>query len=402
LLTERDEGMAAHEAVERIESALRKSVKQRMISDVPLGAFLSGGIDSSLIVSHMQEVSTRPVQTFTIGFRDQEWDESRSAAAVAGYLGTEHTELRASEKDALEVIPQLPTMFGEPFADSSQIPAFLVSRLTRRSITVALSGDGGDELFAGYNNYRRMIRYQGYVPLVPGQVYRTWLWLAGNAPIGHGLRWLWDEGRYESLMDLLRLVANRANGVRWEPRLRLRPLAERMVQGCDSLVSADQLAISGGNATEDMMTRDLTSYLPDDILTKVDRCSMAVSLEVRAPFTDDHELFDVAWSIPFRYKANEQGGKIVLKEALRRHLPRELFDRPKKGFGVPLMRWLQGPLRAWVRDCINPSTISRTCLLDSIRVARVAERADLSEWYATKLWYVCVFQSWLTNFHEAH
>lgn len=399
LVAERDENMEPREALDRVESALEKSIKHRMISDVPLGAFLSGGIDSSLVVSHMQALSTRPVRTFTIGFRDEERDESRYAAAVAKYLGTEHTELRVSESDALEVVSRLPVMFGEPFADSSQIPTYLVSRLTRNSITVALSGDGGDELFAGYSNYSRMTRFGQYLSLVPAQSYRTCLRLAGKHPIGQCIRSLCGEARYESITNALRLLAHWRKKDEVNQKTRARSFGELLVAGNTPGDIPVQLAESGGNATEDMMARDLRCYLPDDILTKVDRCSMSVSLEVRAPFTDDYELFDTAWSIPFRYKANERGGKIVLKDALARHLPRDLFDRPKKGFAVPLMQWLQGPLQGWVLDCLSSHIISGAGILDRLNVAKVAKRAAKSEWYSTKLWYLCVFQHWLMSFH---
>lgn len=401
LVSERDEQMTFTEAADVIETALRRSVGQRMISDVPLGAFLSGGIDSSLVVSHMQQLSKRPVQTFTIGFSDEERDESKFAAAIASHLGTDHTELQVTESDALEVIPRLPRMFGEPFGDSSQIPTFLVSRLTRQAITVALSGDGGDELFAGYSNYRRMTRLGRYLTRIPGQAYRASILAAGNIPLGPGLRWFYGEARYESMMNALRSLAHRSNGEHPEFRTSLRPLAERMVLGAKPLLSSEILLRSGGNATEDMMARDLAFYLPGDILTKVDRCSMAVALEVRAPFTDDFELFDTAWRIPFQHKAGESGGKLVLKEALSRHVPRSLFERPKKGFAVPLRRWLNGPLNGWVRDSVDRSSISRAGLLDPGLVQTVAGRAASSDWYATKLWYICVLQSWVADFHGA-
>lgn len=399
LVAERDESMTLAQATYVIEAALQRSIEQRMISDVPLGAFLSGGIDSSLVVSHMQKASRAPVRTFTIGFSDADSDESRFAAAVARHLGTDHTELRATEADALEVIPRLPAMFGEPFGDSSQIPTFLVSRLTRQSITAALSGDGGDELFAGYRNYTRMTRLNRYVSLVPASAYRLSVRLAGNVPVGPGLRRFYGEPRYESLMNALRSLAWRNNGSHREPSIALRPLAERMALGSRPLASAEVLLDSGGNATEDMMARDLVFYLPGDILTKVDRCSMAVSLEVRAPFVDDFEVFDAAWRIPFRHKADGKGAKIVLREALARHIPRQLFERPKKGFAIPLRNWLNGPLRAWTRDSLGATAISRQGLLDPVSVQNVIDNAPSSEWYTTKLWYLSVFQNWLTDFH---
>ena len=401
-LGSRDATMSMAEAVERVEHALDRSVRHRMIADVPLGAFLSGGIDSSLVVAHMQRTAGSPVRTFTIGFDDRERNEADCARRIAAHLGTAHTELVVTEDDALRVIPRLPEMYGEPFADSSQIPTHLVSKMTRESVTVALSGDGGDELFAGYSSYRRLAAIQGPFSVIPGAIYAG---IAQTFRLPYLRQILFDAAgpqRYEWAFNALRLFARQAeSGVPADLQSSC-SIPDRIVRNSAAGDSIQPFHRCKGNIAEQMMTNDLRVYLPDDILTKVDRASMAVSLEVRAPFVDDMELFDVAWSIPFRYKNDGRAGKLVLKEALARHVPRPLFERPKMGFAVPLGRWLNGPLREWVEACTDPARIARDGHLDGGIVSWLAShprRED--EWYAYKLWAICVFQSWLADCHQA-
>ena len=402
LMATRDESMSMDEAVERVEATLDRSVRRRMIADVPLGAFLSGGIDSSLVVAHMQRASATAVRTFTIGFDDLERNEADCARRIAAYLRTDHTELRVTERDALDVIPQLAGMYGEPFADSSQIPTHLVSKLTRKSVTVALSGDGGDELFAGYSSYRRLAAVQSVLGAAPPGAYVAAAALWRSSLASRALFAAAGEQRYEWAFNAVRLFARGAER-RIPPGLHASySIPERIVLGARAGDSVRPFHRCAGNVTEQKMCDDLLVYLPDDILTKVDRASMAVSLEVRAPFTDDLDLFDVAWSVPFRHKNDGTAGKRVLKAALARHVPRELFDRPKMGFAIPLGRWLNGPLRDWVLATSDPARIRRDGYLDpATTAALVAHERREEEWYAYKLWAVCIFQSWLTDFHDA-
>lgn len=401
LLSIRNDSMSMDEAVEMVESALDRSIKQRMISDVPLGAFLSGGIDSSLVVAHMQKLSRTRVQTFTIGFSDRLCNESEYAALIARHLGTEHTEMIVTEADALEVIPMLPAMYGEPFADSSQIPTYLVSKLTRQAITVALSGDGGDELFAGYSSYQKLLQAQGFLSLIPSSLYALTAQALRSGAVRQLLRSTYGEQRYEWIINILRLFAR--NREDWIPQgiHAEHSLPDRLVLGSQPGATLMSYRRCRGNITEQVMCNDSLVYLPDDILTKVDRASMSVSLEVRAPFTDDFELFDVAWKIPFRHKANQEGGKIVLKKALAKHVPPHLFERPKMGFGVPLSRWLNGPLKDWVHNCVDPVRIQEEGYLDPVVVKELTSKTvQENDWYAYKLWAVCIFQAWLKDFHH--
>lgn len=395
-LRQRNESMTMDEAVDLVEDALSTSVRKRMIADVPLGAFLSGGIDSSLIAAHMRALSEKPIKTFTIGFLEEEISESHHAKKIAQHLGTEHTELVVTERDALDVIPLIPSMYGEPFADSSQIPTFLISRLTRKHVTVALSGDGGDELFGGYGSYQTLARVQRYTGLVPSALYG----LAANVFRSKKFcRWYaqqFGEQKYDWTFNALRLFSqSHVSGLSCEQFGR-NSLSERLLAQEAAGASLLPYSRCSGNVAEQMMCHDLKVYHPDDILTKVDRASMAVSLEVRIPFIDDPNLFRVAAQIPFRHKIGPAGGKLVLKQALGRHVPKSLFDRPKKGFSVPLGAWLNGPLKDWMRSCTESEKISREGILRPDTVAElVAKSRSGDEWYSYKLWAVCVFQSWI-------
>jgi asparagine synthase (glutamine-hydrolysing) len=346
----------------------------------------------------MQRQASQQVRTFTIGFDDSERDEAEHARRIASHLGTAHTEFRVSEHDALEAIPRLPQMYGEPFADSSQIPTYLVSRLTRATVTVALSGDGGDELFAGYPSYRTLANVQKLLRPLPEASYAAAAQLLRSPQLLQAIHRRYGEQRYEWVFNGLRLFSGRREG--WIPRgLHARySLPERIVREIAPGASIMPYRQSNGNVTERMMTHDTCVYLPDDIMTKVDRASMACSLEVRAPFVDDWRLFDLAWRLPFTHKTGQQGGKLVLKGALARHIPRSLFERPKMGFAIPLGRWLNGPLKTWVADCTDATRIEREGFLDSGQVTELVRKAQSGEeWHSYKLWAVCIFQGWLAD-----
>lgn len=397
---------------ERLESLLRDAVGRQMVADVPLGAFLSGGIDSSTVVALMQAQSSRPVKTFTIGFREAGYDEAQHAAAIARHLGTEHTELYLTPQQARDVIPKLPVIYDEPFADSSQIPTLLVSQLARGHVTVALSGDGGDELFAGYNRYSLARRLWDRLALAPVPLRRILAraltsiaprsWNSLLAPllplapqryrIGlpgdkiHKLAGVLEHPTPDSLYR--ELVSH------WNDPLKI-VRADR--EPATALDSAEDLALSDPVAR--MMLLDLITYLPGDILTKVDRAAMAVSLETRIPLLD-HRVVEFAWRLPLSVKIGASGTKSILRKVLYRHVPRELVDRPKMGFGVPIDDWLRGPLRAWAEDLLDESRMKRDGYLipDLIRQRWQQHLGGQRSWHYP-LWNVLMFQSWLRETH---
>ena len=388
----------ATEAADRLEAELARAVREQMVSDVPLGAFLSGGIDSSTIVALMQAASTRPVKTFTIGFADSGYDEAPHARAVARHLGTEHTEVPVTPREALAVIPRLPTMYDEPFADSSQVPTFLVSQVARAHVTVALTGDAGDELLGGYARYtitRRIARLLA----VPGRraaaeaVHRllTALRRPGPEPDRFQRRIDWARRRteaaraatvdefYARFMSLTLEPTSIVPGVA-EPRGTL-PLAPDV--------------LPAGNVIERAMLADGLQYLPDDILVKVDRAAMAVSLETRVPMLDPG-VIALAWRLPFAAKVRGEVGKAVLRSVLARYVPPRLFDRPKMGFAVPIAQWLRGPLRDWAESLLAEDRLRREGFLDPIAVRRrwSAYLAGVRDWHSV-LWNVLMWQAWI-------
>jgi asparagine synthase (glutamine-hydrolysing) len=389
--------------IEDLHRLLADAVKRQMVSDVPLGAFLSGGIDSSTVVALMQRASSRPVKTFSIGFREQAFNEAAAAKAVARHLGTDHTELVLSAADAQAIIPQLPTIYDEPFADSSQLPTFLVSRLARGAVTVALSGDGGDEVFAGYVRYQGIARLAGVARRLPAALRRfagnaielisadAWDALAAPLPrrfkpahagdkIRKGAALLGDD---DPLDMYRRVVSYTPDPARFLPGVR---------EPADVVARLGQ-ETRGLDTVSKLRLLDMLTYLPDDILTKVDRASMAVSLEARVPLLD-HRVVEFAWRLPSDLMIADREGKRPLRAILARYVPKSLTDRPKMGFGIPVGEWIKGPLRPWAEDLLSAGALSDG-LFDRAAVRRwfdefLAGRRDAQH----GLWAVLQFQAW--------
>lgn len=406
------------EAVQQLEQRLLDAVRLQSLADVPLGAFLSGGVDSSAIVALMQRQSTRPVKTFTVGFEETGFDESPHARAVATHLGTDHAEMFVTAAEAQAVIAQLPAMYDEPFADSSQIPTHLVSRAARQHVTVALSGDAGDELFGGYNRYfwgPRIWSKLAWLPYPARQMLGAAIsaipiagWDALSRPAnamrpgGRGIAQTGDKAHklaarlrgvrdlddlYLSLVsewqDPAQVVIGDNGGTMVEPQSPLAdPLPESDLEGA-------------ANSPLRMMYRDSMTYLPDDILCKVDRAAMATSLETRVPFLD-HRVAELAWQLPLDMKIREGQGKWALRQVLYRHVPHELIDRPKAGFGIPVGQWLRGPLRPWAEGLFNEKRLHQEGYFYAAPIRRKwTEHLTGQRDHTASLWSVLMFQAWL-------
>jgi len=397
------------EIVDELERLLLDAVGQQMMADVPLGAFLSGGVDSSTVVALMQAQSSRPVKTFTIGFNEQDYNEAVHAKAVAGHLGTDHIELYVTSDQALAVIPGLPAMYDEPFADSSQIPTFLVSQLARRHVTVSLSGDAGDELFAGYNRYLMAQNFWRRLHRVPRPL---------RAAFARGLTTL-SPARWDSIASTLdpilpgsmrmRLPGDKIHkgagvlGSRSSSELyhglvsSWRAPEDVVVGGHEppTLLTGDMPDLAGLDDIERMMALDMLTYMPDDILAKVDRAAMSVSLETRVPFLD-HRVVEYAWRMPLRQKLRDGETKWALRQVLYRYVPRELIERPKMGFGVPVGEWLRGPMRDWAEALLDPSRLASEGYFRPEPIRRMWKAhldGHVNEQY--RLWIVLMFQAWL-------
>jgi asparagine synthase (glutamine-hydrolysing) len=402
---------------EEILTLLESAVSEQQVADVPLGAFLSGGIDSSLVVALLQRARMRKVKTFTIGFGDPKYNEAHHARAVAQHLGTDHHEMFVSDRDALGVVPEIARIYSEPFADSSQIPTYLVSKVAREHVTVSLSGDGGDELFGGYDRYFRASALLKSHGRIPPFVKRT---------VSLGMRILspdrWDRVHHALspiLPGSLRGVSRFGDKIHKLARSLKTAGPESLYQGLLSHWSGDSGLVRGGSAgsagdpvaallqrsfsaanayrdpAEAMMLADTQTYLPNDILVKVDRAAMAHSLETRAPFLDPR-VFEAAWRLPPSLRISDGSGKRVLKNILERLVPKTLIDRPKMGFGIPIDSWLRGELRPWADALLDPKRLESEGYLDANQVSAVY-RAHLSgkEQWGYWLWDILVFQAWL-------
>ncbi|HEY8127376.1 MAG TPA: asparagine synthase (glutamine-hydrolyzing) [Hyphomicrobium sp.] len=399
-----DEG----EGLEALEAALREAIGLQLVADVPVGAFLSGGIDSSTIVALMQAQSARKVKTFTVGFDEAGFNEAPHAAAVAHHLGTEHTEIRVAAEDTRAVVPKLPEMYDEPFGDSSQIPTSIVCAAARREVTVALSGDAGDELLGGYNRY--VIGPKLWRALAPPpQALRHLLGeVIGNMPrwgwtglqlapaLGRGLAPFVDKayklgpalGEMQGVDDLYKALVTE-----WTPGQAPALRASRFKSAIDD----DSRYADIREAEHRMMLLDGLTYLPDDILTKVDRAAMAVSLETRVPLLD-HRVAAVAWRLPMRMKIRDGKSKWALRQILYRHVPQSLVERPKAGFAIPVGQWLRGPLADWAEALLDESRLRAEGYLDCDHVRKLwtEHRSGTRDWTA-RLWNVLMFQAWLAS-----
>jgi len=398
------------EASDILNDLLITKISNRMISDVPLGAFLSGGIDSSLITSVMQSISSDPVKTFTIGFKENDWDEAKYAKSISEYLGTTHHETYVSFDEAIEIIPQLPKIYSEPLADPSQVPTFILSRVTKENVIVALSGDGGDELFCGYSRYesaRKIWNFLSYFPLGLRNLLKKRLlntnpqnwnlllnflnrslplipkWSNPGDKILKGINLIESSSHgemYEKLVAFWEDDSNLVTEIKSEPLMNKR--------------TDDEIFKSFGN-TEQAMLTDTKSFLSEDILVKVDRAAMAVSLETRVPLLDS-DIYKFAWSLPMSMKSNGREGKLILKNVLKRYLEPKLFERPKMGFGVPVGDWLRGPLRDWAEELINEKRLKDQGFLSHKTVRKCwQDHLEGKRNWQNKLWSVLMFQSWL-------
>lgn len=396
------------EAIDALERLLADAVGKRLCADVPLGAFLSGGIDSSTVVALMQAQSTRPVRTFSVAFDEAEYNEAHHAAAVARHLGTDHTEIRLTGRDALDVVPRLGMIYDEPFADASQIPTYLICREARRYVTVVLSGDGGDEVFGGYNRYVHGERVVSRLGLVPAPARRLLGAAIGTVSTGG-----WDRA-FRSIEPVLprrlrhrlpgqklhrlgQLLEQRSEATMYRSLLSQWPDPLELVQGArerDGDVERIMLGDTPRSLLGRMMLADQSSYLVDDGLAKVDRASMAVSLEVRVPILD-HRVVEFAWRLPERLKVRHGTGKWALRQVLYRHVPRVLVDREKMGFSVPIGAWLRGPLRQWAESLLAPERLSADELLSARPIRRAwAGLSAGDDRSALGLWAVLMFQQW--------
>ena len=377
-------------AAAELDELLRDAVALRMHADVPLGAFLSGGTDSSTVVALMQAQAVRPVRTFSIGFPDPRHDEAGQARAVARHLGTDHTELYVSGEDALALVPDLPRMFDEPFADSSQIPTALVARLARGHVTVALSGDGGDELFCGYGRYMRALKVWQWHQRAPRGLRRA---LASS--LG---RHAYSEARDSRLAQLAGELGAESEAAIYLNRVSRWRFPGNVVRNSREPATPftdESLRLSAADSAHALMYLDFVTYLPDDILAKVDRTTMAVGLEARAPLLD-YRVVEFAFRLPLAMKLRGREQKWLLKQVLRRYIPVELVERPKRGFGAPVDGWLRGPLREWASELLDPVRIEREGHFHTAPVTEIWTQflAGRRKWH-THLWNILMFQEWL-------
>lgn len=376
------------EAVDELERLLKASIQDQMMADVPVGAFLSAGIDSSTVVALMQSLHPDKVKTFTIGMEDEKYNEAVYAKEIATHLGTEHTELYITEEDARGVIPKIPFIFGEPFADSSQIPTYLVSRMTRQHVTVSLSGDGGDELFCGYNSYASVDRIWGKMKNVPYGIRKLASELVLHSPLSnkeiYRVKGTLLGARGAS--DLYRLSMER------EPLIKDITLSGKEIPY--KYTEYDPRFLKETN--HNIMLMDMLMYHPDDILVKVDRTAMAASLETRVPMLDK-DVVEFAWTLPVEFERQNGVGKRILRDVLYRYVPKEMMERPKKGFSIPIQKWLkEKELREWAENLIDRKTLCQQGILNPDVVWKMwTDFIEKDEW-RIQIWYVLIFQEWMS------
>lgn len=375
------------EAADELERLLKKSIAGQMVADVPVGAFLSAGIDSSTIVALMQSLSRTKVKTFTIGMQDEKYNEAVIAKEIAKHLGTEHTEMYITEEDAKNVIPGLSHMFSEPFADSSQIPTFLVSKMTREHVTVSLSGDGGDELFCGYNSYESVMGLWNRIEKIPYGIRKIASDLVLHSPLK----------KNKDICVRGRLLAAKGPEKLYEISNQEENIANKITKNHQE-ISYKYNQYQTGFLKEphhNLMLMDLQMYHPDDILVKVDRCGMAVSLESRIPMLDK-DVVEFAWTLPIEYLRQNGVGKRVLRDVLYRYVPKEMMDRPKTGFAIPIDKWLrETKLRDWAEMLLDPKTIASQGILNPQMVKKIWDDFIERGVWRVQIWYLLMFQEWM-------
>lgn len=378
------------EAADQLECLLKESIRNQMAADVPVGAFLSGGIDSSVVVAIMQALSSNKIKTFSIGFEENNYNEANDAKNTADYLGTDHTELYIRSKDVIEVIPELPYIYSEPFADSSQLPTYLVSKLAKEQVTVSLSGDGGDELFCGYNSYRFVSKMWDRIKKVPYPIRKSIVSVLNQFNI--------NENYYINVVKKFLAVKNPEEI--YVVSSDIKSIAEQLIPGAEAPTYKYSEFPNGylnGQLEENIMLMDMLMYLPDDILVKVDRSAMAVSLESRIPLLDKN-IVEFAWTLPHGYKADGSTTKKILRNVLYRYVPREMMERPKKGFAVPVSDWIRdGLLTEWAEDMLSVGRISREGILDTGIVRKMWKELKKDGKNFTRIWYVLMFEMWMED-----
>lgn len=383
-----------------LKKNLQLAVKKQMISDVPVGAFLSGGIDSSTIVSLMQSQSNKKIKTFTIGFNESDYDEAKHSKKIANYLGTEHNELVISSKNALDLIPKIPITYDEPFSDSSQIPTFLLSQFASQNVKVALTGDGGDELFCGYNRHiasKTFSRFFTYTPKIIRKILSHSLLSISNQNIGN----LFKFSKYQNINEKLQKISlglgtekitdlYKVFTTHWENPTQIVLKSKEQI----TLENEIKTQLSHLDIQQEMMALDFLTYLPDDILVKVDRAAMASSLETRVPFLD-HKLIEYVFKIPNSFIYRKGQGKFILREILNEYIPKNFFERPKKGFGVPIDSWLRGPLRDWGESLLEERKLNKEEFFNTKLIRKKwDEHISGKRNWQSHLWSVLMFQSW--------